>query len=131
MTKNTKLYFIGIIALITVTIGLAFVTKNSFTGDYDLNKIKKQYNLENFVYFNIEDSEYFNESISSLDELEKSSDLIVKVKPDDGKLFYNSIERPVKIIDIDSDKDSLKKGDTIYNVDPVSRTLNKKALKND
>lgn len=53
MTKNTKLYFIGIIALITVTIGLAFVTKNSFTGDYDLNKIKKQYNLENFVYFNI------------------------------------------------------------------------------
>ena len=101
MTKNTKLYFIGIIALITVTIGLAFVTKNSFTGDYDLNKIKKQYNLENFVYFNIEDSEYFNESISSLDELEKSSDLIVKVKPDDGKLFYNSIERPVKIIKMD------------------------------
>ena len=50
MTKNTKLYFIGIIALITVTIGLAFVTKNSFTGDYDLNKIKKQYNLENFVF---------------------------------------------------------------------------------
>ena len=32
-----------------MTIGLAFVTKNSFTGDYDLNKIKKQYNLENFV----------------------------------------------------------------------------------
>lgn len=120
MTKNTKLYFIGIIALITVTIGLAFVTKNSFTGDYDLNKIKKQYNLENFVYFNIEDSEYFNESISSLDELEKSSDLIVKVKPDDGKLFYNSIERPVKIIDIYSDKDSLKKGDTIYIQEPFS-----------
>ena len=120
MTKNTKLYFIGIIALITVTIGLAFVTKNSFTGDYDLNKIKKQYNLENFVYFNIEDSEYFNESISSLDELEKSSDLIVKVKPDDGKLFYNSIERLVKIIDIYSDKDSLKKGDTIYIQEPFS-----------
>ena len=72
------------------------------------------------MYSNIEDSEYFNESISTLDELEKSSDLIVKVKPDDGKLFYNSIERQVKVIDIYSDKDSLKKGDTIYIQEPFS-----------
>lgn len=109
MTKNTKLYFMILLVLISVTIGYAFVTKYSFTGDYYLNKIKKQYNLDDFVYSNIEDSEYFNESISTLDELEKSSDLIVKVKPDDGKLFYNSIERQVKIIDIYRDKDSLKK----------------------
>lgn len=109
MNKNTKLYFIVILILISVTIGYAFVTKYSFTGDYYLNKIKKQYNLDDFMYSNIEDSEYFNESISTLDELEKSSDLIVKVKPDDGKLFYNSIERQVKVIDIYSDKDSLKK----------------------
>ena len=120
MTKNTKIYFIGILVLISVTIGYAFVTKNSFTGDYYLNKIKKQYNLDDFVYSNIEDGEYFNESISTLDELEKSSDLIVKVKPDDGKLFYNSIERPVKIIDIYRDNDSLKKGDTIYIQEPFS-----------
>ena len=122
MNKNTKLYFIVILILISVTIGYAFVTKNSFTGDYYLNKIKKQYNLDDFMYSNIEDSEYFNESISTLDELEKSSDLIVKVKPYDGKLFYNSIERQVKVIDIYSDKDSLKKGDTIYKMDPVKRT---------
>ena len=122
MNKNTKLYFIVILILISVTIGYAFVTKYSFTGDYYLNKIKKQYNLDDFMYSNIEDSEYFNESISTLDELEKSSDLIVKVKPDDGKLFYNSIERQVKVIDIYSDKDSLKKGDTIYKMDPVKRT---------
>lgn len=109
MTKNTKLYFMILLVLISVTIGYAFVTKYSFTGDYYLNKIKKQYNLDDFVYSNIEDSEYFNESISTLDELEKSSDLIVKVKPDDGKLFYNSIERQVKIINIYSDNDSLKK----------------------
>lgn len=120
MTKNTKLYFTGLLVLISVTIGYAFVTKYSFTGDYYLNKIKKQYNLDDFVYSNIEDSEYFNESISTLDELEKSSDLIVKVKPDDGKLFYNSIERQVKIIDIYRDKDSLKKGDTIYIQEPFS-----------
>lgn len=120
MTKNTKLYFIVILILISVTIGYAFVTKYSFTGDYYLNKIKKQYNLDDFVYSNIEDSEYFNESISTLEELEKSSDLIVKVKPDDGKLFYNSIERQVKVIDIYSDKDSLKKGDTIYIQEPFS-----------
>lgn len=109
-----------LLVLISVTIGYAFVTKYSFTGDYYLNKIKKQYNLDDFVYSNIEDSEYFNESISTLDELEKSSDLIVKVKPDDGKLFYNSIERQVKIIDIYRDKDSLKKGDTIYIQEPFS-----------
>ena len=104
-----------LLVLISVTIGYAFVTKYSFTGDYYLNKIKKQYNLDDFVYSNIEDSEYFNESISTLDELEKSSDLIVKVKPDDGKLFYNSIERQVKIIDIYRDKDSLKKGYVLMN----------------
>ena len=120
MTKNTKLYFMILLVLISVTVGYAFVTKYSFTGDYYLNKIKKQYNLDDFVYSNIEDSEYFNESISTLDELEKSSDLIVKVKPDDGKLFYNSIERQVKIIDIYRDKDSLKKGDTIYIQEPFS-----------
>ncbi|CDE28949.1 uncharacterized protein BN591_01291 [Catenibacterium sp. CAG:290] len=120
MTKNTKLYFMILLVLISVTIGYAFVTKYSFTGDYYLNKIKKQYNLDDFVYSNIKDSEYFNESISTLDELEKSSDLIVKVKPDDGKLFYNSIERQVKIIDIYRDKDSLKKGDTIYIQEPFS-----------
>lgn len=120
MTKNTKLYFMILLVLISVTIGYAFVTKYSFTGDYYLNKIKKQYNLDDFVYSNIEDSEYFNESISTLDELEKSSDLIVKVKPDDGKLFYNSIERQVKIINIYSDKDSLKKGDSIYIQEPFS-----------
>ena len=120
MTKNTKMYSIGILILISVTIGYAFVTKYSFTGDYYLNKIKKQYNLDDFVYSNIEDGEYFNSSISTLDELEKSSDLIVKVKPDDGKLFYNSIERQVKILDIYSDKDSLKKGDTIYIQEPFS-----------
>ena len=120
MTKNTKLYFMSLLVLISVTVGYAFVTKYSFTGDYYLNKIKKQYNLDDFVYSNIEDSEYFNESISTLDELEKSSDLIVKVKPDDGKLFYNSIERQLKVIDIYSDKDSLKKGDTIYIQEPFS-----------
>ena len=114
------MYFIGILILISVTIGYAFVTKYSFTGDYYLNEIKKQYNLDDFVYSNIEDGEYFNSSISTLDELEKSSNLIVKVKPDDGKLFYNSIERQVKIIDIYSDKDSLKKGDTIYIQEPFS-----------
>ena len=120
MTKNTKLYFIGLLVLISVTIGYAFVTKTSFTGNYYLNEIKKQYNLDDFVYSNIEDSEYFNESISTLDELEKSSNLIVKAKPDDGKLFYNSIERSVKIINIYSDNDSLKKGDTIYIQEPFS-----------
>lgn len=83
-------------------------------------KLRNNIILKILFIFNIEDSEYFNESISSLDELEKSSDLIVKVKPDDGKLFYNSIERPVKIIDIYSDKDSLKKGDTIYIQEPFS-----------
>lgn len=120
MTKNTKIYFIGLLVLISVTVGYAVATKNSFTGDYHLNKIKKQYNLDNFVYSSIEDSEYFNASISTLDELEKDSDLIVKVKPNDGKLFYNSIERQVKIVDIFSDKDSLKKGDTIYIQEPFS-----------
>ena len=45
MTKNTKLYFTGLLVLISVTIGYAFVTKYSFTGDYYFNKIKKQYNL--------------------------------------------------------------------------------------
>ena len=120
MTKNTKIYFIGLLVLISVTVGYAVATKNSFTGDYHLNKIKKQYNLDNFVYSSIEDSEYFDASISTLDELEKDSDLIVKVKPNDGKLFYNSIERQVKIVDIFSDKDSLKKGDTIYIQEPFS-----------
>ena len=120
MTKNTKLYFMSLLVLISVTVGYAFVTKYSFTGDYYLNKIKKQYNLDDFMYSNIEDSEYFNESISTLDELEKSSDLIVKVKPDDGKLFYNSIERQVKIINIYNDNDSLKNGDTIYIQEPFS-----------
>lgn len=120
MTKNTKLYFMSLLVLISVTIGYAFVTKYSFTGDYYLNKIKKQYNLDDFIYSNIEDSEYFNESINTLDELEKSSDLIVKVKPVNGKLFYNSIERQVKIINIYSDNDSLKKGDTIYIQEPFS-----------
>lgn len=120
MTKNTKLYFTGLLVLISVTIGYAFVTKYSFTGDYFLNEIKNQHNLDDFVYSNIEDSEYFNESISTLDELEKSSDLIVKVKPDEGKLFYNSIKRRVKIINIYSDNDSLKKGDTIYIQEPFS-----------
>lgn len=41
MTKNTKLYFMSLLVLISVTVGYAFVTKYSFTGDYYLNKIKE------------------------------------------------------------------------------------------
>ena len=40
MTKNTKIYFIGLLVLISVTVVYAVATKNSFTGDYHLNKIK-------------------------------------------------------------------------------------------
>ena len=55
MTKNTKLYFMSLLVLISVTIGYAFVTKYSFTGDYYLNKIKKQYNLDDFLFIRMED----------------------------------------------------------------------------
>ena len=73
------------------------------------------------MYSNDENSIYFNNSINTLDELEKNSDLIVKVKSlNNSKLFYNSIETPVKIIDVYSKKDNLEKGDTIYIQEPVS-----------
>lgn len=121
MTRITKVYFLIILILVSVTTGYAVMTKYSFTGEYYLSKIKNQYNLDSFKYSNIEDSTYFNNSINSLDELEKNSDLIVKVKSlNDSMLFYNSIETPVKIIDVYSGNDNLKKGDIIYVQEPVS-----------
>lgn len=121
MTRSTKIYFLAVLILISTTIGYAIMTKYSFTGDYNLSKIREQYDLENFMYSNNEESIYFNNSINSLDELEKNSDLIVKVQSlDDSILFYNSIETPVKIIDIYSSNDNLKKGDVIYIQEPVS-----------
>ena len=121
MTRSTKIYFLAVLILISTTIGYAIMTKYSFTGDYNLSKIREQYDLENFMYSNNEESIYFNNSINSLDELEKNSDLIVKVQSlNDSILFYNSIETPVKIIDIYSSNDNLKKGDIIYIQEPVS-----------
>ena len=121
MTRNTKIYFLTILIVISWTIGYAFTTKYSFTGEYHLTKIKEKYNLDSFMYSNDENSIYFNNSINTLDELEKNSDLIVKVKSlNNSKLFYNSIETPVKIIDVYSKKDNLEKGDTIYIQEPVS-----------
>lgn len=72
MTKSTKIYFLAVLILISTAIGYAVMTKYSFAGDYKLSKIKEQYDLDNFMYSNDEESIYFNNSISSLDELEKT-----------------------------------------------------------
>lgn len=123
MTKSTKIYFLAILILISVTTVYAVITKYSFTGDYNLSKIKEQYDLDNFMYSNNEDSVYFNNSITSLYELEKNSDLIVKVQLlDNSILYYNSIETPVKIVDVYSNNANLKKGDIIYIQEPISIT---------
>ena len=121
MTRNTKVYFLIILLFIGVTAGYGVMTKYSFTGEYYLSEVKNQYNLDSFKYSNMEDSTYFNETINSLDELEKNSDLIVRVKSmNDSMLFYNSIETPVEIIEVYSGNDDLQKGDMIYIQEPVS-----------
>lgn len=120
MTRSTKLYFIVMFIMIVLTIGYGLSTKYSFTGEYLLNEVKSNYRINDFVYYDDEDSVYFNESIINLKELEDSSDLIVKVrKVDDSKLFYNSIETSVEILDIYGN-DELEIGDYIYIQEPVS-----------
>lgn len=121
MTRNTKIYFLTLFILISATIGYAFATKHSFTGEYHLSQIKKHYDLDRFIYSDDEDSIYFDNSINTLDELEKHSDLIVKVESlNSSELYLNSVKTPVKILDVYKAKKHLNKGDIIYIQEPVS-----------
>lgn len=126
MTRNTKIYFLTLFIFISATIGYALATKHSFTGEYHLRQIKKQYHLDHFIYSDDEDSLYFDDSINTLDELEIHSDLIVKVQSfNNSELFLNSVKTPVKILDIYKTKDHLEKGDLIYIQEPVSISYQK------
>lgn len=126
LTKNTKFFFFIILICIALTFAFGYVAKSSFIGTYDLNKVKNDYNIDDFSVYYEEESQYFDNEITDLKDLQSKSELIVKVKTaSKSKLYLQSIETNVKVVEIYSQNlkkgmKKLKNGDEIIIHEPIS-----------
>lgn len=120
MTKKTKLYFIFIVITLIIAIICGVVTKNSFQGHIYLDELEKDKNLDEIaLQLFIDDNKYFNNDIENINELEKESDLIVKVRLDgERKLYLQSTKSPVRIIKKYYGSEYYKEGSLIYIEEP-------------
>ena len=117
MSRETKRFF-GIIAvLILLSIIVGVIVRNSYTGFKTVKELSKAKNIDDFLV-GVEDSdeELLNSNVKNLDDLEKKSDLIVKVKVSDEKIIEAAdLKTKVKVEKvIKSDGSDIKKGSDIY-----------------
>lgn len=123
MNYKNKLFNILIIIMIIISIGIGVGTRFSYTGEMFLGDFLDK-NQDTIIVDLETDKEYvniyFDNNIEDLNELEKNSALIVKVKVHpERKMFLHGIRTKVIIEDVYKSKDINKK-DEIYIIEPSS-----------
>lgn len=124
MTKNTKIYFLSLIIILVGAFGVGFFVKNSFSGEKDINKKISSVSEEMLGYYSLNDKEtvdkYFDNSLDTLGKLEKETDVILKVKVIERKLFFRSTESKSEVLKVFKGEDDIKEGGIIYIHEPFS-----------
>ena len=125
MTKGTKIYM-GICAAVLVCTAVAGVlTRFSFQGSTTLKQLTdnsniNQYTIQIFQEDGVDNLYNMFAKVSNYSELEKSSELIAKVKvTDDRKLYSNTINTKVVLEEIYKSDGNLAKNDNIYIYEPA------------
>lgn len=124
MTKSTKIYFLTFIIILISAFGAGFFVKNSFTGEKDINKRISSISEEMLKYSNLNEKDmvdmYFDNSLDTLEKLEKESDIILKIKVIERKLFFRSTESKVEVLKIFKGENGIEEGTNIYIHEPFS-----------
>lgn len=122
MTKGTKIYM-GICAVVFVCVAIAGVlTRFSFQGSTTLKQLKGSNNINEYAVQIFEDDseDSIFANVSNYSDLEKSSELIAKVKvTDDRNLYSNTINTRVILEEIYKSEINLAKDDNLYIYEPA------------
>lgn len=124
--SRKKRIIIPLLVVISVIISLIYgkYEISGATGDKNPDDvIEKNSSLK--IQYRGDTSEYFNNDLSSLDELEECSDIIIKAEiSDDRVMSLYSTKTSIAIKEIyKSDNDELSEGDVIYLIEPASINL--------
>lgn len=122
MTKNTKIYFISIFCMIVLCFAIGIFIRNSYTGYSTFEQMEQTENLQKY-YVQLHDlEEYadFDTSVKNYNDLEKITDLVVKVSAtDDRKLSPYTVTK-TKVIIKEVLKGEAKTGQQIFIYEPVN-----------
>lgn len=122
MTKKTKLYFLVIFFITALCLLAGIVTRYSYTGYREFDKMEKAEKLAEYSVQISEDreSEIFSTSIKNYNDLEKTADLIIKVSAtNERKLFLHTSTKTKVIVD-EVIKGNIKAGQEIYIYEPAN-----------
>ncbi len=123
MIYKNKLFNILIIIIIVISIAIGIATRFSYTGEMFLGDFLDK--NQGVILVDLETDQeyvdiYFDNNIEDLTELEKNSELIVKVKVHpERKMFIHGIRTKVIVEDVYK-SNGINKKDEIYIIEPSS-----------
>ena len=77
--KN-KIFIAIIVVIVLGAVGVSIVTKGSFVEDLSINNIENYYDYNVNLYDNNEENPYFENTLTTFEELVEASELVIKVK---------------------------------------------------
>ncbi len=121
MTRNTKILAVVLSCMLVFCLIMGIVIRNSYVGYATFEQMEETENLREYqVRLNdVEEYDNFTSSAEDYKELEKMSDLIVKVSAtNERKLFPHTVTK-TKVIIEEVYKGEAKKGQSVFIYEPA------------
>jgi len=129
MIKSTKILMGILSGILALCFAMGIFVRNSYTGYSTFLQMEKEENLEEYYVqvSDVEEYDVFETSVENYEDLEKVSDLIVKVSATDERKLFPHTTTKTKVMIEEVWKGNVKAGQSIFIYEPAvfSYSVNK------